>query len=306
MNSRRRRVGGGEAAAVGPAAGAGEATALDGGEAAAVRYLSERLGGVRPRVGVVLGSGLGGLAGRFERSREIPYRHIPGWPAPGVAGHAGVLVAGELSGMAAVGLSGRSHFYEGHPPGRVALPVRALAGLGIEALLLSNAAGAVNLDFVPGDLMLISDHLNLTGRTPLAGPPREGEERRPDMHAAYDPGLRRMAREAARERGARLREGIYAAMLGPSYESPAEIRMLRALGADAVGMSTVPEVIAARARGIRCLGISCLTNYAAGVTPEPLAHAEVVETADRVADRFERLVLEIARRFDGRDEREGG
>lgn len=250
------------------------------------------LGGEVPRLAVVLGSGLGGLADRFGEGRELAYAEIPGWPAPGVVGHAGRLIAGRLGGVPALGLAGRSHLYEGHDPALVALPVRVLGELGVEVLLLSNAAGAVNPRFAPGELMLIVDHVNLTFRNPLIGPVPEGEERWPDLHGCYDPGLAAVIRRTATTTGVQLREGVYAAMLGPSYETPAEIRMLHHLGIDAVGMSTVPEVLAARARGVRCAAVSCLTNYAAGVAEGPLDHEEVLETSDRVADRFQRLVID--------------
>jgi purine-nucleoside phosphorylase len=266
---------------------------------AAARAVREWLGERTPRTAVVMGSGLGGLADRIADARELPYEEIPGWPPSGVVGHAGTLLSGTLGGVQVLGLAGRAHLYEGHPPERVALPPRVLGRLGIEALVISNAAGAIDRTFHPGELMLIADHLDLTWRSPLAGPVREREPRWPDMHACYDPGLRRVAREAAADLGLRLREGVYAAMLGPSYETPAEIEMLRYLGADAVGMSTVPEVIAARAAGLRCVGISCLTNYAAGVTAEPLDHEEVLETTTRVAGEFQDLVTEIVRRRPG-------
>lgn len=250
-----------------------------------------------PRVAVVLGSGLGGLADRIEDGRGIAYADIPGWPAPGVVGHSGRLLAGRLGGVPVLGLAGRSHLYEGHDPALVALPVRALGHLGVEVLLLSNAAGAVNRHFAPGELMLVTDHVNLTFRNPLVGPVPEGEGRWPDLHRCYDPGLREAIRTTARERGVLLREGVYAAMLGPSFETPAEIRMLRRLGVDAVGMSTVPEVLAARARGIRCAAVSCLTNYAAGVVAGTLDHEEVLETTERAAERFQDLIVESVRRI---------
>lgn len=278
-------------------------TAVDP-EAAAER-LEAWLDGFEPEVAVVLGSGLGGLAGRFEGARAIPYGEIPGWPAPGVEGHAGRLVAGRLGGTPALGLSGRSHLYEGLPPPAVAAPPRALGRLGVEALVLSNAAGAVNRRFVPGELMLVADHVDLTWRSPLAGPPREGEPRWPDLHGCWDPTLRRIAREVARQQGTRLREGVYAAMLGPSYETPAEVRMLRRLGVDAVGMSTVPEALAARAAGLRCLGVSCLTNPAAGVAAGPLSHEEVLETGARAASAFRDLVEGVVRRLPPAREGEG-
>jgi len=257
----------------------------------AADFLAGRLGGLEPRVAIVLGSGLGGLADRIGDAVRVPCAEIPGWPASGVEGHAGQVVAGRLGGVPVLGLAGRAHLYEGHAPSSVVLPVRVAARLGARTLFVSNAAGAVNPLFEPGDLMLISDHINLMGRSPLAGPPEPGEPRWPDVAGGYDPGLRDAVRETARAERIGLREGVYAGMLGPSYETPAEIDMLRRLGADAVGMSTVPEVIAARALGIGCVGVSCLTNCAAGVSPGPLRHEEVLETAREAAETFERLVL---------------
>lgn len=251
----------------------------------------DHLGGREPRVAIVLGSGLGGLADRFEDAVRLPYADVPGWPAVSVEGHAGELIAGRLGGTLALGLAGRAHLYEGHAPEVVALPVRVVAELGIGVLVLSNAAGAVNSRFAPGELMLIADHVNLMGRNPLIGPVRPGEERWPDMAGSWDVTLRAVVREAACREGILLREGVYAGALGPSYETPAEIAVLRRLGADAVGFSTVPEVLAGRALGVRCAGLSCLTNYAAGISPEPLRHEDVLETTRRVGGTFERLVL---------------
>lgn len=264
-------------------------------EAAAA--LRELLTGFEPLVGVILGSGLGGLAGRFEGARTVPATELPHWPPSTVEGHEGRIVAGTLAGVPAVGLSGRVHMYEGHPPGDVILPVRVLTRLGIRALVVSNAAGGVRLDLRPGDLMLIADHINLMFRNPLFGPAPEGETRWPDMYGTYDAELREVVRRVAREQRIPLQEGTYAALLGPSYETPAEIRALRGLGADAVGMSTVPEVIAARAAGLRCVGVSCITNLAAGISPEPLDHEEVLETSERVADAFQTLILGSIERF---------
>jgi len=263
--------------------------------AAAVR---QRVGGIRPRVGLVLGSGLGSLGEEFGDAVEIQYGDLPHWPQVGVVGHSGTLTAGVLQGVEAVALRGRAHLYEGHAPATATLPVRVLGSLGIEALFVSNAAGAVNRDFRPGDLMLIADHLNLMGRNPLVGTVMEGDERFPDMSDAYDPGLRSLVRDTARSEGIGLREGVYAGLLGPSFETPAEIRMLERMGADAVGMSTVPEVIVARAMGIRCFGISCLTNFAAGISPEPLSHDEVMETTDRVGGTFRSLVRAVIGRIE--------
>jgi purine-nucleoside phosphorylase len=216
---------------------------------------------------------------------------LPGFPEPAVVGHAGVLVLGTLAGVPAVAMRGRAHLYEGHPAREATFPIRVLAALGIQGLFLSNAAGAINPEFKPGDLMAIRDHINLMGRNPLVGNVVPGDPRFPDLSAAWDPELRQVLHEASQSTGATLREGVYAAVLGPSFETPAEIRMLERLGADAVGMSTVPELITARARGVRCFGVSCLTNYAAGISSQPLDHQEVIETTERVADQFQDLVM---------------
>ena len=257
----------------------------------AARFVLERVPGTSPRIGLVLGSGLGGLADRFEAAEAIPYSELPGFPEPAVVGHAGVLVLGTLAGVPAVAMRGRAHLYEGHPAREATFPIRVLAALGIQGLFLSNAAGAINPEFRPGDLMAIRDHINLMGQNPLVGNVVPGDPRFPDLSAAWDPELRQVLHEASQSTGATLREGVYAAVLGPSFETPAEIRMLERLGADAVGMSTVPELITARARGIRCFGVSCLTNYAAGISSQPLDHQEVIETTERVADQFQDLVM---------------
>ncbi len=243
-----------------------------------------------PDIAIVLGSGLGPLAGRLERARRIPYAEIAGFPQTTVVGHHGELVAGTLGGRPLLVQSGRFHLYEGHPAETVALPVRAMATLGVRTLILTNAAGGVRRTFSRGALMMISDHVNLTFRNPLTGPVLPGEERFPDMSEPYDAGLRSLAREVARERRIALEEGVYLQLLGPTYETPAEVRMVERLGADAVGMSTAVEVITARARGLRCLAFSTITNPAAGITGERLSHAEVMEVAARVAGDLERLV----------------
>lgn len=260
-------------------------------------HVEARLGDRRLVAGVTLGSGLGGLAEEFEDPVRVSYDRLPGWPRPTVEGHTGEAVIGTLDGAPALGLRGRVHLYEGGDPARTAFYVRVLAALDIPLLFLSNAAGAIREGFEPGELMLISDHINLTGRSPLTGPVFGGEPRFPDMTAAYDPELGKAVRTTAGELGIPLREGVYVALHGPSYETPAEIRMLRALGADAVGMSTVPEVIAARAAGIRCVAVSCLTNYAAGVTDRPLVHEEVLATGAGVQTDFQRLVARSVSRF---------
>jgi purine-nucleoside phosphorylase len=255
--------------------------------------------GFSPRIGLVLGSGLGDLAARFEGALSVPYQEIEGFPEAGVAGHSGELVLGRLGGVACVALRGRAHLYEGYPAWRATFPVRVLADLGIQALFLSNAAGAIHPDFVPGDLMAIRDHLNLTGTNPLLGPSLPGEPRFPDMTEAWDAELRGALREASERTGVPLHEGVYAGLLGPSFETPAEIRMLSTLGADAVGMSTVPEVIVGRARGLRCFGVSCLTNYAAGLGGSELDHEEVLSTTERVMRDFQELVTAAVTAADG-------
>lgn len=263
---------------------------------AALSYLRERITRA-PSAVLVLGSGLGGLADEIQDPVRIPYEEIPGFPRSTVAGHAGALVAGILEGVEVVAMQGRFHLYEGWDPEVVALPMRVLASLGASVALLTNAAGGLRPGMKPGDLMLISDHLNLTGRNPLVGPQVPGEVRFPDMTEAYDASLRSAAREVAREQGVALEEGVYAALLGPSYETPAEIRMLSRLGADAVGMSTVPEVIVARAIGLRVLGISCITNVAAGLGEDPLSHEEVMEVGAGVRDRLAGLVRGVLPRI---------
>jgi purine-nucleoside phosphorylase len=256
---------------------------------AAARSIADRVGAV-PEIAIVLGSGLGQLAGRLEGARRIPYAEIAGFPRTTVVGPQGELVAGTLGGAALLVQSGRFHLYEGHAAETVALPVRVMAALGVRTLILTNAAGGIRRTFSRGALMMIADHVNLTFRNPLIGPVLPGEERFPDMSEPYDGALRALAREVARERSIALEEGIYMQLLGPSYETPAEVRMAERLGADAVGMSTAVEVIAARARGMRCLAFSTITNPAAGITGERLSHAEVMEVAARVAGDLERLV----------------
>jgi purine-nucleoside phosphorylase len=252
-----------------------------------------------PRVGLVLGSGLGAFAANLTDPVVIPYAHIPNFPvSTGVVGHAGELVLGSCSGTAVAVMSGRIHFYEGQPMQDVVFPVRALARLGVKAVVLTNAAGGVRLTFRPGDLMLISDHINGLGTNPLVGPNEDGlGPRFPDMTAVYDPALRRLARAAARQVRVPLKEGVYIGLHGPSYETPAEIRAIRRLGADAVGMSTVPEAIALRHAGVRVLGISTITNMAAGILKKPLVHTEVLETTQRVGARFVKLLTALVPRI---------
>jgi purine-nucleoside phosphorylase len=265
--------------------------------AEAASSLARRLGSLEPRAAIVLGSGLGFLADEVGSAVRIPYAEIPGFPQPGVAGHKGELVAGTLDGVPVLVQSGRFHLYEGHAADMAALPVRVMATLGVRTLIVTNAAGGVRLTFRPGTLMLIADHINLTFRNPLTGPVLEGEERFPDMSEPYDATLRALARDAAREANIPLEEGVYVGLLGPSYETPAEIRMLQRLGADAVGMSTVSEVIVARARGIRCLGFSTITNLAAGISPAALSHQEVLEVGRQVGQALGIIVKGVLRRL---------
>jgi purine-nucleoside phosphorylase len=264
---------------------------------AAAAAIRDRLGSRRPRIAIVLGSGLGFLTQHLEDSVVIPYREIPGFPDTTVIGHGGEVVAGRLAEKEVLAQSGRFHLYEGHHPGLTALPVRAFSLLGVDTLLLTNAAGGIRRTFSSGTVMLIADHINLSFRNPLIGPVLPGEERFPDMSEPYDASLRALAREVAREKRIALDEGVYVQLLGPSYETPAEIRMLDRLGADAVGMSTVVEVIAARARGLRCLGFSVVTNLAAGISPKKLDHTEVLKTANRVSDELANLVEGIIERL---------
>jgi purine-nucleoside phosphorylase len=243
-----------------------------------------------PQIGVVLGSGLGGFADELAQPVKIAYSELPHVPDTTVPGHPGNLCFGRVGSVAIACLQGRVHAYEGQPMARVVFGVRLLAELGCRAVLLTNAAGGIAQHFAAGDLMLIVDHINLMGDNPLIGPPDPAASRFVDLTAAYDRELGACAERAAREQGVELRQGVYAAMLGPSYETPSEIRMLRALGADAVGMSTVPEVIALRQRGVRVAALSCITNLAAGLSPQPLAHAEVERVANEARVRFSRLL----------------
>lgn len=243
-----------------------------------------------PLIGVILGSGLGGFTAGVAEPLKIPYAAIPGFPAASVAGHAGELVLGKVRGVSVACLSGRVHLYEGHPPERVVFGARLLSALGCRAVLVTNAAGGIRADLVPGGLLLLRDHVNLTGANPLVGPNESGFPRFPDMTDAYDARLRELAHEAARADGIALDEGVYAGVLGPSYETPAEIRMLKTLGADAVGMSTVHEVIALRHRAVRVGALSVITNLAAGLAGRALDHADVQTAAASARDRVERLL----------------
>ena len=248
----------------------------------AADYIREKIP-FMPKLGLVLGSGWNMIVEDMEDTVRIPYAEVPGMIASTVPGHAGEWVFGKIGGREVCVMAGRIHYYEGHPLKDVTLPIRVMKALGIETVVLTNAAGAVNKGFEPGDMMLITDHINLTASNPLIGP-NEDElgVRFPDMSKAYDPALREAARSVAREQGMTLREGVYLWLTGPTFETPAEIRMARALGADAVGMSTVPETIVARHGGMRVLALSCMTNMAAGVLDQPLTHQEVLETMTRV------------------------
>jgi purine-nucleoside phosphorylase len=249
-----------------------------------------RLGGRKPIAAIVLGSGLGQFAERLNDAVRIPYAEIPHFPAPTVIGHSGELVAGSLQGRTVLVQSGRFHMYEGHQASLTALPVRVFARLGVGTVVLTNAAGGIRRGYGSGTVMLIADQINLSFRNALFGPALAGEIRFPDMSDPYDAGLRAIARDVARRRKIPLAEGVYVGLLGPSYETPAEIRMLERLGADAVGMSTVLEVIAARAAGLRCLGFSAITNPASGVTLDKLNHLEVMEVAYRIAGELAALI----------------
>ena len=248
-----------------------------------------------PRLGIVLGSGLGTLAGTLDEATAIPFADLPGWPAATAPGHAGRLILGLLAGVPVAALQGRFHLYEGHPVGLVVQPVLLMGRLGAPAVLLTNAAGGVDPGYRAGTLMLIRDHLNLTAVNPLIGPNDEAlGPRFPDMVDAWDPALRTLLRRAAADSGTAVEEGVYAQLLGPNYETPAEVRMLGVLGATAVGMSTVVEAIAARWAGLRVAGISLITNPGAGVTGEPLSHEEVLAAGEAAGPRMVALVRRFA------------
>lgn len=257
---------------------------------AAAEYIRNRVS-LRPTIGLVLGSGLGEYAETLEDAVSIAYSEIPNFPVPTIPGHSGALVIGKKCGQEVVVLQGRIHYYEGLPQQEITLPIRVLAALGVKTVVLTNTCGGVNLDFKPGDLMLISDHINYSGANPLIGPNMdEFGPRFPDMSDLYTASLRSQIKEKAQAAGISLREGVYAMYSGPNYETPAEIRMFRILGADTVGMSTVPEAIVAGHCGMQVVGISCVTNMAAGVLPAKLSHEEVTETANRVKKVFQKLI----------------
>ena len=264
--------------------------------AAAGAYLRSTLP-FQPRVAVVLGSGLGQMIDELSDATSIAFKQVPGFPPAGVAGHAGKFVTGRLAGTEVLFQAGRYHLYEGHSADVVAAPVRAMAALGVRTIVFTNAAGGVRPTLEPGDIVMLEDHINLQARSPLVGPVQEGEERFPDMSAPYDPELRLLAVEAAAELGIGLQSGVYAGVLGPSYETAAEVRMIGKLGADVVGMSTVPEVIAARARGVRCLAFSVVTNKATGLGGGSLSHAEVVAVGREAGQRLGRLLRAVIPRL---------
>ncbi|HIW35300.1 MAG TPA: purine-nucleoside phosphorylase [Candidatus Paenibacillus intestinavium] len=259
----------------------------------AAQFIAQKIK-VKPEIGLILGSGLGVLGDHIEGATVIAYEDIPHFPVSTVEGHAGELMIGTIAGKTVVLMRGRFHMYEGYAPEVTAFPVRVMKALGVKSLIVTNAAGGINLEFASGNLMLISDHLNLTGKNPLIGSnDADLGARFPDMSEAYSKRLRAIAKTVATEKEIGLVEGVYAGLLGPSYETPAEIRMLRIIGADAVGMSTVAEVIAARHSGIEVVGISCISNMAAGILDQPLSHVEVMETTDRVKSQFLELVTSL-------------
>ena len=256
---------------------------------------------VEPRIAIVLGSGLGGFADDFEEPVAIPYEDIPGFVRSTAEGHAGRLVIGKVDSVPVLAMQGRVHYYEGYSPEEVTFPVRTFKLLGIKTLILTNAAGGINVQLTQGALMVISDHLNLMGTNPLRGPndDRFGP-RFPDMSTVYSPELQELVVDEARAIGVEVRRGIYGALSGPSYETPAEIHLLRSLGADAVGMSTVPEAIVARHMGLEVLGISCITNMAAGINDQPINHEEVMATGNRVRETFTQLLRQVVSRIHSR------
>src|SRR5699024_7129417 len=258
-----------------------------------IDYLNERIK-LQPKIGLILGSGLGVLADEIENPTKISYEDIPGFPVSTVEGHAGQLVIGELNGVEVIAMQGRFHYYEGYGLDVVTYPVRIMKEFGVEMLLVTNAAGGVNRSFQAGDLMLITDHINNTGQNPLIGENiKEHGVRFPDMSSAYDQKLQQIAKQTAESISVHMQEGVYVWNTGPSYETPAEIRMLEKMGGDAVGMSTVPEVTVARQAGIKCIGISCISNMAAGILDQPLTHDEVIETTEKVRESFLQLVKQL-------------
>jgi purine-nucleoside phosphorylase len=253
-----------------------------------------KLSSLRPTLAIILGSGFHHSLSELKTDAEISYSKLPGFPPVGVSGHAGKLYIGRLGGTPVIVLSGRAHFYEGHPMSLVTFAVRALAAYGIRDLLLTNAAGGLTRNFRPGDFMILTDHINLMGVNPLGGPPIAGVSRFVDLTCAYDKHLRQLLLDAGRRCKTKLQSGVYLAVSGPSYETPAEIRAFAKLGADAVGMSTVPETIVARQCGLNVAGLSCITNLAAGRSRKNLSHAEVLETAEKVKYLAAQLLKNVA------------
>lgn len=263
----------------------------------AVKYIQEQIKDFKPQIGIILGSGLGDFADE-HCSMVIPYKDIPEFENSNVKGHKGQLVFAEINGKNVVMMQGRYHFYEGHSMKTVTYPVKVMRKLGVETLIITNAAGAVDGSFIPGELMFITDHINFMGTNPLIGLNDDSLGTRfPDMSEVYSKDLIDMAEDTAEALSVEYQKGVYVATTGPSYESPAEIRMFRMLGADAVGMSTVPEAIVAKWAGMNVLGISCLTNYAAGISDSPLNHQEVIETANRVKENFKKLLAELIKKI---------
>ncbi len=263
----------------------------------ATRVIRARIN-VDPRIAIVLGSGLGGFADDFDEAAAIPYEEIPGFVRSTAQGHAGRLVVGKVDSVPVMAMQGRVHYYEGYSFEEVTFPIRTFKLLGIKTLILTNAAGGINVQLTQGALMVISDHVNLMGDNPLRGPNDERfGPRFPDMSAVYSPELQELVVDEAKAAGVEVRRGIYGGLSGPSYETPAEIHLLRALGADAVGMSTVPEAIVARHMGLEVLGISCITNMAAGISDEPINHEEVMATGDRVRETFTQLLRRVVARI---------
>lgn len=261
--------------------------------ARAAEVIQKKTNGAEPVIGIVLGSGLGGLAGDIQDAVHIPFGDIPGFPTATVIGHAGSVVSGKLGGKNVVALAGRFHMYEGHSPQLAAFPVRVMHALGARIYFASNAAGGIRRDLQAGDLMIIDDHLNLTGMNPLTGHVEDGDERFPDMTMPYDEELRELLKSCAKKLDLPIKEGVYAWLPGPSFETKAEVRMLATLGADTVGMSTVPEVIVARAMGMRAAGVSCVANAASGFSGAPVLHTDVIEVTARAAIGFQALVREF-------------
>lgn len=261
----------------------------------AVEFIKEKIGDFKPQIGIILGSGLGDLADEYCL-QAISYSEIPGFESSTVSGHKSQLVFAEINGKKVVMMQGRFHFYEGHPIQKVVFPVKVMKKLGVETLVVTNAAGGVNPEFKPSDLMIITDHINFMGVNPLIGANDNSMgERFPDMSAVYTPEYIKLAKEIAKKLGIRLEEGVYMALTGPSYETPAEVRMARTIGADAVGMSTVPEAIVASWAGMKVIGLSCICNSAAGVSTVGLSHADVIQAAGIAKDKFKTLVKEIIR-----------